>query len=128
MDNHEKRLRDALAALKAPSREMVEYLGDLATDAIRAAREEGRREGFERAREMAAALAYSRGPMGRGESEYDRMARDIRAMRDVAGESRNRCHAGQDGDCSWTQCPQSRDNEPERSGRHCPLDVRSDDE
>jgi hypothetical protein len=35
-----------------------------------------------------------------------------------------RCHAGQDGDCYWPECPQVRDGEPVASGRHCPLDVR----
>ena len=32
------------------------------------------------------------------------------------------CHAARDGDCYATSCPQLRDKEPERSGRHCPLD------
>lgn len=31
------------------------------------------------------------------------------------------CHAGSDGDCSWKECPQLRDDEPVRSGRSCPL-------
>jgi hypothetical protein len=34
------------------------------------------------------------------------------------------CHAGMDGDCSWAECPQHRDGEPEKTGRHCPLDSR----
>lgn len=34
-----------------------------------------------------------------------------------------RCHAQQDGDCDWEYCPQTRDGEPEKTGRHCPLDV-----
>jgi hypothetical protein len=33
------------------------------------------------------------------------------------------CHADCDGDCIWTQCPQTRDNEPATFGRHCPLDL-----
>ncbi|ALY10504.1 hypothetical protein SEA_BOSSLADY_47 [Arthrobacter phage BossLady] len=37
-------------------------------------------------------------------------------------QSGTACHAGMDGDCSWAQCPQLRDNEPRHSGRHCPLD------
>lgn len=37
------------------------------------------------------------------------------------------CHAGSDGECFWTDCPQLRDGEPVASGRHCPLDVREDD-
>ena len=32
------------------------------------------------------------------------------------------CHAGMDGDCEWKDCPQLRDGEPGKSGRHCPLD------
>lgn len=33
------------------------------------------------------------------------------------------CHADRDGDCTWVECPQLRDGEPEKSGRHCPLDT-----
>jgi hypothetical protein len=33
-----------------------------------------------------------------------------------------------DGDCTWEGCPQLRDGEPKRSGRHCPRDTREDDE
>lgn len=33
------------------------------------------------------------------------------------------CQAGQDGDCDWKDCPQTRDGEPGRTGRHCPLDI-----
>lgn len=35
----------------------------------------------------------------------------------------NTCHGASDGECSWSECPQLRDNEPAASGRHCPLDV-----
>lgn len=38
------------------------------------------------------------------------------------------CHASRDGDCSWSACPQLRDNEPHSTGRHCPIDNRSDEE
>lgn len=35
-----------------------------------------------------------------------------------------RCHASRgDGECFWEKCPQIRDGEPEKSGRHCPLDL-----
>lgn len=37
------------------------------------------------------------------------------------------CHAGSDGDCSWPECPQTRDGEPAKSGRACPLPWRSDE-
>lgn len=38
------------------------------------------------------------------------------------------CHAQRDGDCSWAECPQLRDGEPEKSGRHCPLDKEDENE
>lgn len=38
------------------------------------------------------------------------------------------CHSGRDGECSWKQCPQLRDNEPAQGGRHCPLDRHLKDE
>lgn len=42
----------------------------------------------------------------------------------VQGKSEYRgCHADRDGDCTWEDCPQNRDGEPMKSGRHCPLDV-----
>lgn len=37
------------------------------------------------------------------------------------------CAAGRDGECHHSQCPQIRDNEPAATGRHCPLDNRSDE-
>lgn len=37
-----------------------------------------------------------------------------------------RCKAGRDGECFHKLCPQIKDGEPERSGRHCPIDI--DDE
>lgn len=36
---------------------------------------------------------------------------------------RTRCHADEDGECTWKDCPQLRDGEPMKSGRHCPLDL-----
>ena len=38
------------------------------------------------------------------------------------------CVAGRDGECAHPACPQLRDGEPVKSGRHCPLDVRDDEE
>lgn len=38
----------------------------------------------------------------------------------------NDCHSDRDGECDWKKCPQLRDNEPEKSGRHCPLDKEID--
>jgi len=37
------------------------------------------------------------------------------------------CAAGKDGECAHKHCPQLRDNEPHKSGRHCPLDTNSDE-
>lgn len=41
--------------------------------------------------------------------------------------SLNRCAADRDGDCDHSHCPQLRDNEPAKSGRHCPLDTQDDE-
>lgn len=38
------------------------------------------------------------------------------------------CHAGRDGECHWRRCPQLRDNEPNATGRHCPLDKEDEEE
>jgi len=38
----------------------------------------------------------------------------------------SQCHGHEDGECSWKDCPQLRDNEPHKSGRHCPLDNPDD--
>lgn len=38
------------------------------------------------------------------------------------------CHAGRDGDCFWEKCPQIRDGEPAKTGRHCPRDRMGDDD
>lgn len=38
-------------------------------------------------------------------------------------EEKTRCHADSDGECFWEHCPQLRDKEPHKSGRHCPLDI-----
>lgn len=43
------------------------------------------------------------------------------------GPSPERCHAARDGDCAWQKCPQIRDSEPCKSGRHCPLDAGDDE-
>lgn len=38
-----------------------------------------------------------------------------------------RCAAGRDGECAHADCPQLRDGEPLKSGRHCPLDTAADE-
>lgn len=44
------------------------------------------------------------------------------------GDLFGRCQAGRDGECKFSDCPQLRDDEPIRSGRHCPLDIEDDEE
>jgi hypothetical protein len=39
-----------------------------------------------------------------------------------------RCHAGKDGDCMHQSCPQLRDSEPHKTGRHCPLGIDDSDD
>lgn len=38
------------------------------------------------------------------------------------------CQGASDGECIWKHCPQLRDGEPKRSGRHCPLDTRKEED
>lgn len=33
------------------------------------------------------------------------------------------CQSARDGECIWKRCPQLLEGEPEKTGRHCPLDV-----
>lgn len=40
----------------------------------------------------------------------------------IACYKKRHCHAGKDGECNWKNCPQNRDGEPGKTGRHCPLD------
>ena len=53
-------------------------------------------------------------------------AEELRAYRVYYG-SGTACHAGRDGECFWKECPQERDGEPAKTGRHCPLDVHEED-
>ena len=38
------------------------------------------------------------------------------------------CRGSSDGDCFWADCPQIRDGEPHKTGRHCPIDTRDEDD
>lgn len=38
------------------------------------------------------------------------------------------CHSHNDGECHWKFCPQLRDKEPAKTGRHCPYDSAEDHE
>lgn len=42
--------------------------------------------------------------------------------------SLTRCAAASDGECFHSQCPQLKDGEPAKSGRHCPIDTWKDDD
>jgi hypothetical protein len=45
-------------------------------------------------------------------------------MQDVCDQfvSGARCQGSNDGDCYWVNCPNNRDGEAHKTGRHCPLD------
>lgn len=45
------------------------------------------------------------------------------AVRAWARERSFLCKANREGDCKSATCPQLRDGEPVKSGRHCPLDI-----
>lgn len=38
------------------------------------------------------------------------------------------CQASKDGECFWDKCPQIKDGEPTKSGRHCPNDFAREKE
>lgn len=38
------------------------------------------------------------------------------------------CHSASDGECFWKGCPQLREGEPHKTGRHCPLPKWEDEE
>jgi hypothetical protein len=40
--------------------------------------------------------------------------------REGLGNAAAGCYAAKDGECSWADCPQNRDGEPAKTGRHCP--------
>lgn len=96
---------------------------------LAAAREEGRREGFEKARKMAAELAQRaandaderkelaermgrRDAYARAEAQWDvvaPLADDIRALRDGAGEAAPRVEERVSNLCDCTGCPHRRE-------------------
>lgn len=51
----------------------------------------------------------------------------IGELLESAEQKTDDCHGARDGECSWELCPQNRDGEPAKTGRHCPLDVPDDD-
>lgn len=60
---------------------------------------------------------------GRENAERE-IARQVRK----ADPNRLGCQADGDDECEWNFCPQLRDGEPAKTGRHCPKDIREDDE
>lgn len=62
-----------------------------------------------------------RGHIGDEWDEYDEIS-------EIKESPKLQCHAQKDGDCFWKDCPQLRDDEPKKSGRHCPLDTYNDDD
>ena len=64
---------------------------------------------------------YRHDPIGRRVKE----ARIAQRIKDIGPH----CQATRDdGDCDWSGCPQLRDGEPRKNGRHCPLDRSPDEE
>ena len=56
------------------------------------------------------------------ERYLSRLVDAIQAVLRRQGAPLTRCAAGRDGECRNKACPQLRDNEPAKNGRHCPLD------
>jgi len=56
------------------------------------------------------------------EAPTDAQARLWDLIRETSRVAGRHCLASRDGDCLGKECPQLRDGEPKRSGRHCPLD------
>ncbi len=61
----------------------------------------------------------------RRDKEIADLARRVSKLYSSLCEINVNCHSQRDGDCIWERCPQLRDGEPKKSGRHCPLDWRS---
>lgn len=75
----------------------------------------------------------------RMQREIDDKQREITRLLAVKGEQLSapeiiwqrpliRCAAGRDGDCIHPDCPQNKEGEPAKTGRHCPLDVEDDED
>lgn len=55
------------------------------------------------------------------------MSDDPKPRYDMQGRYFTRCQADCDGECNWKDCPQIMDDEPYKTGRHCPLDAEDRD-
>lgn len=58
------------------------------------------------------------------EQEIREAGRRLGLPQEAVGEY---CQSQRDGDCIWQHCPQNRDGEPRKTGRHCPLDIHQDE-
>lgn len=57
------------------------------------------------------------------EARLERVVGPVPPLRYCTGtHGMTRCQSNNDGDCDWNDCPQLRDGEPMKTGRHCPLD------
>lgn len=56
--------------------------------------------------------------------EIEAVGKSLNLPEGVIGEY---CHSQRDGDCNWQHCPQNKDGEPMKTGRHCPLDIHCDE-
>lgn len=60
------------------------------------------------------------------ESRLHESRLQVSRIGEIIGPLRH-CAAGTDGECNAAGCPQTRDGEPEKSGRFCPLPHWSDE-
>lgn len=66
--------------------------------------------------------------VARLKSEISRLTAELAEARAEGERAKtlNHCAAARDGDCIHALCPQLRDGEPHKTGRHCPLDASED--
>lgn len=133
----EKRLFKLAQRIKGPSFDKYAHSASQAIDVLEAAifgpkANSGKSELLQRAEKIAEdAAALSARYAIHDPSEQDIADRVLRVditYPPVPRPVLTRCVAGRDGECSDPRCPQLRDNEPVRTGRHCPLDHSEDDE
>lgn len=68
--------------------------------------------------------------LGNSKVAYDKVCAAMSAPNAPEGKPQplTLCATGRDGECGHAQCPQLRDGEPHKSGRHCPLDNNIEEE
>lgn len=71
--------------------------------------------------------------MGDEMKTHDQMRMELQQLRESVGLTQAKpweygyCHAQRDGDCNHSECPQNRDGEPGKTGRHCPIDIHAEE-